>query len=100
MVSSWSGANEREGQAVSKELRITLFRTNDSLPVAGTPVLIVHKGVFRIGERRWDHPVCEDSYQSFWYWDDPHDDGQDWQNEDVTHFAYLPPIPYQQKETP
>lgn len=30
-----------------------------------TPVLILYKGEWRIGEQRWDHPGFEDTYKSY-----------------------------------
>lgn len=66
---------------------------NDDLPPEETPVLIIRKGVVRIGERRWDHPSFGDSYKAFWYWDDPNDDGQDWENDEITHWRTLPSVP-------
>ncbi|MDP2262655.1 MAG: DUF551 domain-containing protein [Hydrogenophaga sp.] len=63
------------------------------LPPDETPVLIVWRGTVVIGERRWDHPGYEDRYQSYWYWDDPTDDGQDWGRDDVTHWMPLPEPP-------
>ncbi len=62
-------------------------------PPDETPVLVVCKGIVRIGERRWEHPTFEESYQPFWYWDDPHNDGKDWENADITHWMPLPPAP-------
>lgn len=58
----------------------------DRLPPDETPVPIMLDGELRLGELRWDHPGWEDTYQSYRYWDDPHDDGQDWQMHDVTHW--------------
>lgn len=60
------------------------------LPVCETPVLVVVRGVVRIGERCWDHPGHEDTYQSYWYWDDPHNQGQEWERDHVTHWMPIP----------
>ena len=65
----------------------------DKLPPDETPVLIVINGKIRIGERRWDHPGHEDTYESYWYWDDPENDGQGWETESVTHWATLIDLP-------
>lgn len=67
--------------------------TSEKLPPDETPVLILHRGEWRIGELRWEHPTWEDTYQAFQYWDNPHDDGQEWEWQDVTHWAELPDIP-------
>ncbi len=61
----------------------------ESLPPDEFPVLIRINGKIRIGERRWDHPGFEDTYQSYWYWDDPDDDGQAWERDSVTHWKYI-----------
>lgn len=66
----------------------------DRLPEDETPVLIVRHGVVRIGERCWDHPGHEDTYQSYWYWDDPQNDGQCWERDEITHWMPLPPLPF------
>jgi hypothetical protein len=64
-----------------------------SLPPDETPVLILRKGEYNIGERRWEHPSFEDTFKSYWYWDNPTDDGQEWEREDVTHWMPLPDSP-------
>lgn len=68
------------------------FLLDENPPPIETPVLILYKGEWRIGEQLWDHPGFEDTYRSFLYWDCPYDDGQDWQTEDITHWFPLPPI--------
>lgn len=71
--------------------------TGVSLPPAETPVLTMFNGEHRILERRWEHPMLEDTFQSFWYWDDPTDDGQDIDTVEVTHWMLLPGGPEQQE---
>lgn len=66
---------------------------NERLPKKETPVLILRNGVIRVGERRWEEPTHEDTYQAFWYWDDPSDDGQPWENHEITHWRPLPALP-------
>jgi Protein of unknown function (DUF551) len=66
---------------------------HNRLPKAETAVLIAHKDGIRTGEIRWDHPTHEEDYQSFRYWDDPYDDGKDWEWSDVTHWMPLPEPP-------
>lgn len=68
--------------------------TSRQLPSDETPVLIFRNGEIRVGERRWEYPGFEDTYRAFWYWDDPNDDGQAWEdNNDVTHWMPLPEAP-------
>jgi hypothetical protein len=67
--------------------------TEDRLPPDETPVIILLDGVPAIGELRWEHPGYEDTYQSFRYWDNPHDDGQCWEWHQVTHWMPLPDAP-------
>jgi hypothetical protein len=55
-----------------------------------TPVLILKDGRVRIGELHWDHPGHEDTYKSYRYWDDPENDGQDWELSSITHWMPLP----------
>lgn len=70
----------------------------ERLPKDETPVLILWNGLIRIGERRWEEPTHEDTYERFWYWDDPEDDGQCWENMDVTYWSPLPTPPVREKE--
>lgn len=67
--------------------------TADELPDDETPVLIVHNGAIAIGELRWEHPSYEETHPPFRYWDDPNNDGQDWDWCDVTHWMPLPSLP-------
>jgi hypothetical protein len=69
------------------------IKTEDQLPPDETPVLIVRNGVPAIGELRWEHPSHEETYEAFRYWDDPNNDGQDWQWPEVTHWMALPDVP-------
>jgi hypothetical protein len=66
---------------------------DDRMPEDETPVLIVRNGEIRIGEIRWEHPSFEDTYEAFRYWDDPYDDGQSWENFEITHWMPLPELP-------
>lgn len=88
---------ENEGTGGPSELSAGLgawVSTSRQLPSDKTPVLIFRNGVIRIGERRWDYPGFEDTYRAFWYWDDPNDDGQAWEdNDDVTYWMPLPDAP-------
>jgi hypothetical protein len=72
--------------------------TNDHLPAYETPVLIVYRGEVRIGERREERPGWEDTFQAYDYWDDPADDGKDWEWDDVTHWMTLPEVPADAKK--
>ncbi|EBI0159796.1 DUF551 domain-containing protein [Salmonella enterica subsp. enterica serovar Cerro] len=62
-------------------------------PTPETPVLIMLNGVIHIGEIRREYPTHEETYQPFFYWDDPHNDGQPWEVFDVTHWMPLPEPP-------
>ena len=70
----------------------------DRLPPEETPVLIVVGGKLRIGELRWERPTWEETWQAFQYWDDPEDDGREWDWEDVTEWTPLPSLPNAQSE--
>lgn len=50
-------------------------------------------GVMRIGEIRREYPTHEETYQPFFYWDDPEEDGQCWEVFDITHWMPLPEPP-------
>lgn len=64
------------------------------LPDDETPVLICFAdGDIRIGELRWEKPGYEDTFHAFRYWDNPHDDGQQWEHKDIVYWAPLPDAP-------
>lgn len=65
-------------------------RTDESLPPDETPVLIVHRGNVKIGEIRWEHPAHGEAFSAFQFWDDPSNDGQNWDWGDVTHWMPIP----------
>ena len=71
--------------------------TREALPEIETPALIFMCGDIVVGERRWDYPAFEDAYKAFWYWDNPVDDGQEWERGDVTHWMPLPAPPTSDK---
>lgn len=71
----------------------------DSLPNNETPVLIVQNGVIRIGELRWEHPTYDDYFDAYRYWDDPEDDGQDWEWNSITYWQPLPSLPDEVQST-
>lgn len=70
-----------------------VVRTVDMLPPSEQEVFILVRGRWRVGELRWERPGFEDTFQAFQYWDDPEDDGQDWEWYDVTHWCSQPAIP-------
>lgn len=70
------------------EMMIKWNKPDDILPPVDRPVLVRIDGVVRIGELRWDCPGWEDTYDAYQYWDDPHNDGQDWEGR-VTDWAYF-----------
>jgi hypothetical protein len=63
------------------------------LPPLDTPVVIVLAGEARIGELRTEHPSYEETFEPYNYWDDPYNDGQDWEFNAVTHWKPLPKLP-------
>lgn len=69
------------------------IKCRDRNPQPETPVLIMVNGVMRIGEIRREHPTHEETYQPFFYWDDPVEDGQCWEEFDITHWTPLPEPP-------
>jgi hypothetical protein len=65
----------------------------ERLPEDETPVLIYRNGAAQVGELRWESPGWEDTFHPYRYWDDPHDDGQDWEWHSITHWMPLPAAP-------
>jgi hypothetical protein len=71
---------------------------DDLLPENKTPVIILLSGKPAIGELRLAKPYLDDVFSVYRYWDNPHDDGQDWEWSDVTHWMPLPSAPSPVKE--
>ncbi|MFV8849563.1 DUF551 domain-containing protein [Serratia fonticola] len=69
----------------------------ERMPEPETPVLIMLNGTIRKGAIFWEHPTFEEGGQPFKYWDDPDNDGQDWEVFDVTHWQPLPAPPTTEK---
>ena len=63
---------------------------SERLPEEDEPVLIILNAQVRIGELRRENPSWEETWQSYQYWDDPENDGKDWDWESVTHWMPLP----------
>jgi hypothetical protein len=64
------------------------------LPDDETPVLLLfYNWNIRIGELRWERPGYEDTFKAFQYWDDPDNDGQEWDWGDVIGWMPLPEAP-------
>ena len=83
----------RDERAWNRRAEPQWISVDERLPDDETPVLIMLRGEIAIGELRWEHPSHEETYQACRYWDNPHDDGQDWQWPDVTHWMPLPVAP-------
>lgn len=83
----------RTAKAVGSSPLLGWFSCSEKLPDEDTPVLIVLDGVVRIGELRREHPSWEETWQSYQFWDDPTNDGMDWDWDSVTHWMPLPALP-------
>jgi len=84
---------EGDGGEYVKAADLAWVPTADRLPPAETPVLVVVNGAHRIGALFWERPGYEDTFDPYLYWDDPGNDGQDWDQSTVTHWAPLMPVP-------
>ena len=83
----------RELANLIKEVNTTWISVSDRLPDDETPVIIVYRNNVVVGERRWEHPAYYDNFASFWFWDSPTDEGQDWDRDKVTHWMSIPALP-------
>ena len=64
---------------------------NENLPNDETPVLIRFiDGSVRIGEVRWEIPTFEETFKAFRYWDDPYNDGMNWEWYDIISWRNIP----------
>lgn len=73
--------------------KLTWVSTEDRLPNCKAEVLILVNGNYRIALLMWDRPGFEDSYEAFQYWEDATDGYEEWEWDDVTHWAELPELP-------
>ena len=65
--------------------------TEERLPDVETQVLVkMFDGKVRFGELRWRRPTYEETFPAFLYFDDPTNDGQDWDWFDITHWTPMP----------
>ena len=62
---------------------------NERMPPDETPVLVAVHGYDAplVLERRWEEPAYEETFKAFRYWDDPSNEGRDFED---TVFAWLP----------
>ena len=62
---------------------------NERMPPDETPVLVAVYGYDAplVLERRWEEPAYEETFKAFRYWDDPSNEGRDFED---TVFAWLP----------
>ena len=71
-------------------------KVEDRMPEAETPVLAVVHGIDHpiVLELRWDrcNPMLESFYKDFTYWDDPNNDGQDFEDR-IVAWQQLPEMP-------
>lgn len=69
--------------------------TQEALPPLNTPVLVAVHGYYfpLILERRWEQPTFEETFDPFWYWDDPLDDGKEF-GDNVYAWKELSELPY------
>ena len=88
---------ERLSAALLDNQRARWVSVGERLPDDETPVLILHHKTIRIAELRWERPAYEETFPPFRYWDDPENDGQDFEWGDVTHWMPLPADPTLQK---
>lgn len=64
---------------------------HSGMPPLETPVLALFWDCqIRVLERRVEVPTFEEAFSSYTYWDDPNDDGQIIDDNEVTHWMYIP----------
>jgi len=69
------------------------IKCSEEIPRPEEAVLILRNGEVYLGMLQWEHPSHEETFCPFLYWDDPHNDGQAWEYEEVTHWLPIPGKP-------
>lgn len=69
------------------------IKCSEFMPAPEEAVLILRNGEVHIGILQWENPNHEDTFSAFLYWDDFHNDGQDWQHDEITHWLPIPDNP-------
>lgn len=65
------------------------FEQGASYPPEEVEVLIrFDNGKTRLAELRTEHPGFEDTFNSYQYWDDPENEGQDWEFNSVIGWKF------------
>jgi hypothetical protein len=88
-----SNANPQTVVGLGSTVLLGWIACSEKLPDEDTPVLIVLDGEIRMGELRRKHPSWEETWQSYEFWDDPTNEGMDWDWESITHWMPLPALP-------
>jgi hypothetical protein len=80
-------ANYRhEWKESDRSSHVGWIKTDDRLPDADTPVLLLHyNGTIYEGELRWERPTYEETFQPYQYFIDA-DENSDWEWSDITHW--------------
>lgn len=67
----------------------------DQLPPDETVVLALRKGRVTLAELRWEHPGHEDSFQSFRFWAEPHDQwiGEESLEKEISLWCHILEVP-------
>ncbi|AXF66100.1 DUF551 domain-containing protein [Leclercia sp. W17] len=69
------------------------IKCSEEMPPPEEAVLILRNGDVYLGIRQWEYPSHEDAFDAFLYWDDFHNDGQGWEDDEVTHWLPIPDNP-------
>jgi len=82
---------EKNLDGISDLLHNEIQRTPFELPEENTPVLVMFRNDdICMGELITRQPKLGDAFESYQYWDDPYQNGKDWDWNDIVGWAPLP----------
>ena len=86
-------ALEQAKESFLKRIENPWISVKDELPEDDIPVLVVVNDEIDVLIIRWEEPTWEETYKRFQYWNNPYDDGQEFEWDTVTHWKPLPEPP-------
>lgn len=80
----------KESTAEQELARLAWRILEDETPPDQTDILIKRdNGSICVAALYWEHPMFEDTWESYRYFDNPYDEGQEWEWHSVVEWKYI-----------